>query len=504
MSFQTELKETIKEIAGDESQLRQKDSEYHNKTNLHVKVSKDITHIDDYVAAFSKALPHDTNGFVNHHQMKLLLKALKTGERKYIDKIIMGNPNGMKLVNLMAFTSTELFGINAASYEILDAPEFKSAQFAGEEVEVYEMYLNRDVNFQDFGTNSSIADAVTSLNLLSDYRGIKPVTTANIFRGISTGDLVGPYVSQFLYLPFKYGVMDMVQQYALPQVGSDYLKTISDYLLDQNGTVPSPALSMDPTKRYINTMRDLSEFVHNDSMCQAFFNAHLIIQGLKVPYNIGHPYRAMIKNEAPFITMGPPDIQDLIHRVSKSALLSGWVRKISYMRIRPEAYAFEVNRAKNGLNFGVHNDVLNSPTLTRVYIKSGNTNYLLPTSYAEGSPAHPAYPSGHACIAGAATTILKAFYDGTFVFTQAYLANGSVLNTIPDQLNLNDELNKLASNIAYGRNMSGIHYRSDAEEGIKLGEKIAIKLLREHVHRYEEKVAFQLTKRNGKKIVITN
>jgi hypothetical protein len=62
----------------------------------------------------------------------------------------------------------------------------------------------------------------------------------------------------------------------------------------------------------------------------------------------------------------------------------------------------------------------------------------------------------------------------------------------------------LASNIAYGRNIAGIHYRSDAEEGIRLGESIAINLLEDQVNRYKEKVAFHITKRNGKKIIIKN
>jgi hypothetical protein len=36
------------------------------------------------------------------------------------------------------------------------------------------------------------------------------------------------------------------------------------------------------------------------------------------------------------------------------------------------------------------------------------------------------------------------------------------------------EINKLASNIAFGRNWAGVHYRTDGTQGILLGEKIAM------------------------------
>lgn len=496
-----EIKKTLKQRAKSESNLREKLLCRHNEAKLYSKTTDDL-HIKDYVAVFSKSLPHDNQGLVNRDQMKLLLKSLKTGDRKYIDQMTLGSNPGMKLVNLMSYASTELFGLNAASFKLREPPAFKSAEFAGEEVELYEMALCRDINFNNFSSSSLITDAVNSLNNLTDFRGHKPVTSQNIFRGMSKGDLIGPYVSQLLFLPFKYGVCDMTQLYNLPQINSDYLKTESDYLICQNGTVPKPVLPFDINKRYLNTPRDLAEYVHNDTMCQAFYNSHLILNTLKAPANPGSPYRSQIKNEAPFVTMGPPDIQDLMHRASRTALHAAWVKKVLFLHIRPEVYGYEVNRAKNGTNYGVHTDVLNSNTLTRIFAKFGN--YLLPTSYAEGSPAHPAYPSGHAAIAGAAVTILKAFYDGNYIFPQAFLPDGPILNPIPDKLNLNNELDKLASNCAYGRNMAGIHYRTDAEEGIKLGEEVAIELLMEHVQRYQEKVALEITKRDGKKIIIKN
>ena len=39
-----------------------------------------------------------------------------------------------------------------------------------------------------------------------------------------------------------------------------------------------------------------------------------------------------------------------------------------------------------------------------------------------------------------------------------------------NQISIHGELNKLAANVAIGRNMAGVHYRSDYIESTKLGE----------------------------------
>lgn len=73
-----------------------------------------------------------------------------------------------------------------------------------------------------------------------------------------------------------------------------------------------------------------------------------------------------------------------------------------------------------------------------------------------------------------------------------------------DQLTVGGELNKLAANIAIGRNWAGIHYRSDAFEGMKLGEKIAIEILKEQNIMFRERNSFTLTKFDGTTITIGN
>ncbi|MDQ3703805.1 MAG: vanadium-dependent haloperoxidase [Chloroflexota bacterium] len=67
-----------------------------------------------------------------------------------------------------------------------------------------------------------------------------------------------------------------------------------------------------------------------------------------------------------------------------------------------------------------------------------------------GTPRHPAYPSGHSTVAGAASEILSYFF--------------------PD---FAGEFSNLANNIGMARLWAGIHWRSDHGFGIQLGRRIA-------------------------------
>jgi len=95
---------------------------------------------------------------------------------------------------------------------------------------------------------------------------------------------------------------------------------------------------------------------------------------------------------------------------------------------------------------------------------------------------HPSYPSGHAAIAGACTTVLKAWFDEAFPIDRPVLPRPDGLSLEPylgSPLTVGGELDKLASNIAYGRNAAGIHWRRDAEAGLRLGEAVAVHMVRE-------------------------
>ena len=111
---------------------------------------------------------------------------------------------------------------------------------------------------------------------------------------------------------------------------------------------------------------------------------------------------------------------------------------------------------------------------------------------------HPAYGAGHATVAGACVTILKAWFDCGRPLTDgngapiAFVAHddGSALDDVSGSLGgpltIEGELNKLAANIAIARNWGGMHYHSDYIESFWLGEQIAIGLLQEQKLTYAE------------------
>jgi hypothetical protein len=127
-------------------------------------------------------------------------------------------------------------------------------------------------------------------------------------------------------------------------------------------------------------------------------------------------------------------------------------------------------------------------------------------AFPEGSPAHPAYGAGHATVAGACTTILKAWFDESFVIPSPVVpdATGQVLTPyVGGPLTVGGELNKLASNIGIGRNIAGVHWRSDATESLELGESIAISILKDQKASYNEAFSgFTLTKFDGTTVVV--
>jgi len=64
--------------------------------------------------------------------------------------------------------------------------------------------------------------------------------------------------------------------------------------------------------------------------------------------------------------------------------------------------------------------------------------------------------------------------------------------------------NKVAANIAIGRNMAGVHWRSDYYESIRLGERVAICLLFNQKDDYFEKDwSFSFTNFDGQKVKIS-
>lgn len=107
--------------------------------------------------------------------------------------------------------------------------------------------------------------------------------------------------------------------------------------------------------------------------------------------------------------------------------------------------------------------------------------------------------------AGAGATILKAFFNESFVIPNPVVVSDDGLSLEPykGMLLAGDELNKLAANVAIGRDTAGVHWRSDGIEGIKLGEEVAISLLRDYKETFNENFGgFSFSRFDGSPVLI--
>lgn len=454
------------------------------------------------IANYSKGLPHDDLGEVEPAAYDALVAATSSGLPAAFEAIPLGcGPGGRKLVNPQAGLAFDLEGCDGHRTPIPPAPAFASAENAGEAVELYWMALARDVPFAEYDRNPITLAAAADLSALSDFRGPKDrggqVTTATLFRGDTPGDRIGPFVSQFLYLPTPFGAEYVERRMRTVAAGVDYMTSYADWLAIQNGCQPASGPQYVTPRRYIVNARDLAEWVHIDVLFQAYFNAMLILlqppdgdhPGIGAPLNPGNPYHDLLTQE-PFGTFGGPHVATLVCEPATRALKAVWYQKwLVHRRLRPEVFGGRVhNHLTGAADYPIHDDMLNSAVLDEVYAKYGT--YLLPQAFPEGSPLHPAYGAGHATVAGACVTMVKALFDNDYAIPNPVVPDpNDPTRLVPYEgppLTVGNELDKLAANVAMGRNMAGIHWRTDYSASIRLGEQVTINLLFDQKGCYNE------------------
>ncbi|MFL6278197.1 MAG: phosphoesterase [Blastocatellia bacterium] len=457
------------------------------------------------IGSYTKALPHNQLGEVDLMAYATLVKARESQNPADFEAIHLGL--GRKLTSPQAGLAMDLEGPDSHHIALPAAPRFDSAEAAGEAAELYWMALARDIHFSDYATDPLISRAVQDLSRMSDFRGPKAggqVTPATIFRGPTPGDLAGPWLSQFLTLDFAFGANSVSQKIRTLATGVNYMTNFSDWLAVQNGADPSGTIQFDSTPRYIRNLRDLAQWVHVDALYQAYLHACLIMMGQGTRLDPGLPLYDS-KVQAGFAQCGGPHILTLVTEVATRALKAVWYQKwFVHHRLRPEEYGGRVhNRRTGAASYPLHADILNSPVLDEVFSQYGT--YLLPQAFPEGSPTHSSYGSGHATVAGACVTALKAFFDESDTVKNPKVASADGTSLVPYEgppLTVGGELNKVATNVATGRNGAGIHWRSDAINSLKLGEEVTICILQEQKASYNDNVTMTLTKFDGSKITI--
>lgn len=466
---------------------------------------------DRYYASYSKSLPSNQYGEVDPIEFKKLRRAMRSGRQSDFNAIRLSSSAGRPLTNPQAGLKYVTCALDSHATRMAPSHKFRSAEIAAEAAEVYWQAIVRDVPFSEYQSNSLVANAVSDLNGFSATPGVTSggnTSVGHLFRGETPGDLVGPYISQFLLNDVVFGPMEFVQRYEEPTTGVNFMVDTGNWLNVQRGGNPAEAASFDATKRYIYNGRTLGEYVHRDLSFQAYLNAcaQLLELGADA-VDGGNPYYDGISNQDPFVSLGAPFAVDLVTRVANIAFTGAWFQKWRIHRfLRPEAYGGRVHFHINGQrNYELHDDILNSQAIQTVYSQNGT--YLLPQAFIEGSPTHPSYPAGHACVAGACVTALKAYFKEDYVLDNTVVADATGLALIPyndEALTVGGELNKLANNIALGRDFAGVHYRQDGIQGLQAGEQQAISYLQDQSRTLNEtnSTGFNLTKFDGTKINI--
>jgi hypothetical protein len=478
------------------------------------------------IGSYSKGFPHDDAGEVDLAAYASLSRALATSDTADFEALIMGSADPAlqrKLVNPQGGMAFNLEGADPQSLSVPPAPAFSSAEQAGDAVELYWQALARDVPFSEYGSNPITQAAAAELSKLSGYTGPKVngrVDATTLFRGFTSGDSVGPYLSQFLMKGIPFGAQYVEQKMRTVQPGRDYMTDYAEWLYIQNGSAAKSGDRFAPGRRYIQNGRDLAQWVHIDVLFQAYFNAMLIMiagpdagdadtgGGMGVPASPMNPY-LQSRTQQGFGTFGGPAMATSTGEISTSALKAVWFQKwYVHRRLRPEAFGGAVhNQLTRRREYPIHADVLNSAAVQQTFAKYGS--YLLPQAFPEGSPLHPSYGAGHATVAGACVTMLKALFDDSFVIPNPVTLGSDGVSLVPytgadaGQLTVGGELNKLAANVAIGRNFGGIHYRSDYAQSLGLGEMVAITALRDRKMTFKEDFGgFAFTRFDGTRITI--
>lgn len=520
----------------------------------------------DFAGNFAKGLEHapfsqgglaDANDYRNFanalNNIAAGARALPIGDEAALDAIDelkrpaaadgSRRPYTNALSGVGAITNT----LDSMAITLPPAPEFDGAFMAGEMAELYWMAAVRDVPFANWGNDATIAAAITHLNTLNTAVGFtehhtsssrtmpnwsKTVDSTTLFRGSAYGVNTGPYVSQFLLRSFRYGTIVIDQFCRATKENFDFMTTEDCWLAVQrlgskDGKAPLPPAGYEkvndqnkPDIRHMSTLRDLAHYVHFDALHEAYFNAALILGDIKAPLNPANPYvreigtppkaRNMFTQEG-FGTFGGPSALVILSEVATRALKTVWHQKwFVHRRLRPEAMGGRIHAAnQHGFTGLVHESLLKAQdqraagaAFEAIAAAAKDGTFLLPMAFEEGSPMHPAYGAGHATVAGACVTILKALFEPEAKLDKLFHMRGApgdstvdVIDGIaytdasgtlqryntPDAKNLTveGELNKLAANIAIARNAAGVHYRSDYAKSLALGEAVAVGLLQE-------------------------
>ena len=505
--------------------------------------NNDLINFPEGVGSYSKGLAHGDKGIVDKDAFAAFLMACgidstsTTGTYSGSEvgdfetsKLALGSKGRGSLLNgPQAAFSGQLAGAASDSFGdtvVPPAPDLGSPEYWVELIELYWASILRDIPFSQYGTNATAKAAANELSSLRQwYKGPVDkdgnVTPELLFRGgfgqdasSFSGEREGPYLSQLCVTPTSLGSNNIDQKINTFTPGVDFGTSLKDWLNIQRGIV-SDALVYDDTRRYMRSGRDTAAYTHSDELYQAYLIAFLVCGsvGITPERNPANPYFAY-KKQKPFATFGGPDITGTIGAVARAAINAVWYQKWRvHLRHRPEYGGGLIELYEKGMlpaavveklnpNIGM---ILKSRALAMSRLI--NKSALLSQTFPEGAPTHPAYPTGHGTVAGACITVLKFFLDGDATFANPVAPSEDGLRLIPytGALTLNGELHKLGHNISFGHGVhAGIHWRSDTDYSLLLGEAVAISYLRKLTATFHEPCSIAIKTMSGSPLTFSN
>lgn len=468
---------------------------------------------DSYPFMFSGTLLHDSNGFAHQNATVKMVEALMCPKiasfealRPFQTGAFAAGIADLGNVNLVRVSSDDV-----DSHLSCKNVAVQSKQFAYELAEIHAGSYLRDCSFSfDDPTDACYSRAATAVELLNSFYNNH--TRQNIFRSRYNDR------NQFVSLFFIYDYISSTNQYVGRKSRSLKdpvpLYTHGGFVKHIRGE-ERVAMEWEQTYSYICTPRGLASYVAQD------VNGDVMIQVL---YSLYNEYRQQF-NRDPFfkwvdgvqmITTG--GIDEIISDITTVGLIGmeiGFQEKyLKYMGQRPDQMMFYIDKLLQGELEGFpRGDELKSrwsnttlEILHRMKAEMGSqSNYLL--NVLQAAPNHPTCPANHAISAAAIVTVLKGKLDLSDANNNDYVMSNtlrvaegcqSLVPSNDDSPTYIEELNKAAYNIGIGRMFAGIHFRSDVDAGMVLGEKIGTEYLRLQSCRYAaENVEFTVKLFNG-------
>jgi hypothetical protein len=330
-------------------------------------------------------------------------------------------------------------GLNAGDDHVPAPYADSSRDTAGELLEVAAMALLRDTPLSEIDSDPTAARIAETLGQFPGM--LTQLSAAGLWRygPLDNGARWSRLMDQSIPLGWRNTL------YWPQQRTGGYGANADAYNALQNGTVierQTFGLVVTPL-----TGRGLASLAHQDQpyLIPLFVACQLL--AASAPLSSRFP---LLANEAPFVTGGGAlALQCALATATEKAMRLCWRAKFRYHRERPERLWRE------GVAGNLHPDFLGIGG----WIVEQVGDYL-PMIYAEGSPIHPDYPSGHATIAGVCGGILMAWFADSPV---ASLGIKSV----------HAEIRQIMWAMSIGRNWAGIHTRSSLLEGLRLGIRVA-------------------------------